>query len=73
MKTIGCEAAWISVREAVAFTGFDSREPNEARERSEGYAELGIRHLVAGARYADASEFRRHLDFLAEALALSAA
>ena len=63
------EEAGRETPDVVAFTGFDPREPNEARERSEGYAELGIRHLVAGARYADAAEFRRHLDFLAETLA----
>ena len=54
--------------QVVAFTGFDVREPTEARERSEGYAELGIRHLVVGSRYANAAEFRHHLDFLSETL-----
>ena len=52
----------------VAFTGFDPGKPDAARERIEGYAELGIQHLVAGARYADAQEFRHYLDFLAEVL-----
>ena len=52
----------------VAFTGFDPSEPAEARERCLGYAELGIRHVVAGGRYADAAEFRRYLDFLSDAL-----
>ena len=50
----------------VAFTGFDPTELSEARERCLAYAELGIRHVVAGARYADAAEFRRYLDFLSD-------
>ena len=50
----------------VAFTGFDPAELSEARERCLAYAELGIRHVVAGARYADAAEFRRYLDFLCD-------
>lgn len=51
--------------EVIAFTGFDPCEPERIPERVGALAELGVARLVAGARYASAAEFARHVEFLA--------
>jgi probable F420-dependent oxidoreductase len=52
--------------EVVAFTGFDPRAPSAVPERIAALREAGATRLVAGTRYADADDFRRLADFLAE-------
>jgi probable F420-dependent oxidoreductase len=54
--------------EIVAFTGFDPREPGRVPDQLGALRECGVSRLVAGARYADADEFTRHVAFLAEAV-----
>jgi probable F420-dependent oxidoreductase len=50
----------------VALTGFDPAEPERARDRVRALTEVGVTHLVAGARYADADGFTAYTEFLAE-------
>jgi probable F420-dependent oxidoreductase len=52
--------------EIIAFAAFDAREPERARDRVAALREAGVARVVAGARYADADEFTRHVAFLAE-------
>ena len=51
--------------EVVALTGLDVRDPARAAEQLHAYAEAGATRVVHGARYEDASEFRRAADVLA--------
>jgi probable F420-dependent oxidoreductase len=51
--------------EVVALTGLDVRDPARAGEQVRAYAEAGATRVVHGARYEDASEFRRAADVLA--------
>ncbi|HKA15733.1 MAG TPA: TIGR03619 family F420-dependent LLM class oxidoreductase [Myxococcota bacterium] len=55
-----------AVPEVIAFTGFDPREPESVPERVAALAAAGVSRLVAGARYATADDFARHVAFLAE-------
>jgi probable F420-dependent oxidoreductase len=57
------------VPEVLAFTGFDPGEPARAVEHAAALAEIGVTGLVCGARYADADEFARGVDFLAARIA----
>ncbi len=52
--------------EVIAFTGFDPREPGRVPDQVGALAAAGATRLVAGARYATADEFARHVGFLAE-------
>jgi probable F420-dependent oxidoreductase len=54
--------------EIVAFCGFDPRAPERVEEQLGALRECGVARLVAGARYADADAFARHVEFLAEAV-----
>lgn len=54
------------VPEVIAFTGFDPREPERVPERVAALVAAGATRLVAGARYATADDFARHVEFLAE-------
>jgi len=58
-----------TVPEVVAFTGFDPREPERAPDRVAELVAAGATRLVAGARYATASDFARQVEFLAEHVA----
>jgi probable F420-dependent oxidoreductase len=51
--------------EVVAFTGFDPRAPERAADQVAALREAGATRLVAGARYATADDFARHVEFLA--------
>jgi probable F420-dependent oxidoreductase len=52
--------------EVIAFAGLDPGRPDRLRERIEALAELGVFRIVIGTRYADADEFRRQVDSVAE-------
>jgi probable F420-dependent oxidoreductase len=60
------EEAGRDTPEVVCFTAFDSRAPEAIPERVGALREAGVTRLVAGARYTDADEFRRHAQFLGE-------
>jgi hypothetical protein len=48
----------------VALCGFDPRAPERIADQIDALREVGVTRLVAGARYADADQFARHVDFL---------
>jgi probable F420-dependent oxidoreductase len=51
----------------VALAGFSPRDPARAADQARALVEAGATHLIAGsARYADADEFRRSVEFLAQ-------
>ena len=52
--------------DVVLLTSFDVREPAAAKERVAELAEVGVTGVVHGSRYADAAEFARGVEFLAE-------
>jgi len=52
--------------EVVLLTSFDVRAPSAAKQRVAELAEVGVTGLVHASRYADAGEFARGVDFLAE-------
>ena len=49
-----------------AFTGLPLGDPPRAAARARAFAEVGVDHLICGTRYADADEYRRGIDALAE-------
>jgi probable F420-dependent oxidoreductase len=51
--------------EVIAFAGFEPREPEAISDRLGALRAAGVTGLVAGARYATADDFARHVDFLA--------
>jgi probable F420-dependent oxidoreductase len=52
--------------EVIAFTGLDPGRPDASVERIEALAELGVSRVVVGMRYADADEFSRQVDVVAD-------
>jgi probable F420-dependent oxidoreductase len=52
--------------EVIAFAGLDPRRPDALCERIAALARLGVSQVVVGTRYADADEFARQLDAVAE-------
>jgi probable F420-dependent oxidoreductase len=52
--------------EVIAFAGLDPGRPEMLRERIEALVELGVSRVVIGTRYADADEFSRQLDAVAD-------
>jgi hypothetical protein len=60
------EEAGRELPEVIAFAGLDPGRPDMLRERIEALAELGVFRVVIGTRYADADEFSRQVDTVAE-------
>ncbi len=60
------DAAGRASPEVVLLTAFDPRQADDAIERARALADAGVTHLVAGSRYADAGEFERFAEALAE-------
>jgi probable F420-dependent oxidoreductase len=57
-----CAAAQRPEPEVVCFGGVDQRDPARSAENLARLRSIGVTRFVAGARYANASEFRAHLD-----------
>ena len=60
------EEAGRAVPEVVAFVGLDPARTDALRERALALAGLGVARIVVGARYADAADFSRQVEVLAE-------
>ena len=54
------------VPEVIAFTGLDPGRADALLERIEALATLGVSRVVVGTRYADAGEFSRQVDLIAD-------
>lgn len=61
-----CAEAGRPEPEVVLMTGFDPRDPAAAAARARALVEVGVTRIIAGARYADAGDFARSVDFLVE-------
>ena len=52
--------------EVVLMTSLPVGDPAEARDRARELAAIGVSRLVHGWRYAEADEFRRHVEVIAD-------
>ncbi len=55
--------------EVVLMTGFPTKDPAQAAAQARAFVAAGVTQLVCGARYADASDFQRNAEWLAQHVA----